>query len=265
MPIVQANGININYEERGEGEPLILIMGLGADGSVWEDHAQAYEKHFRCILMDNRGAGLSDKPEGSYTTDMMADDTAGLMDALGIEKARIAGISMGGAIAQSLALRHPDRVQSMVLVSTWARCDTYAKIVFENFKKMRAVSDPGDFMELLQLWIFAADHIAANHADLLQGQQDARDAENPMPQHAFDAQCDACITHDTLDELDKINIPTLITIGTADIFTPYAFSEAIQEGIKDSELFVLERVGHAHHWEKLDEFNSKTTTWLLEH
>lgn len=264
MPIVQANGININYEERGDGDPLILIMGLGADGSVWEDHAQAYEKHFRCILMDNRGAGLSDKPDGPYTTEMMADDTAGLMDALGIENARVAGISMGGAIAQSLALRHPQKVRSMVLVSTWARCDTYAKVVFENFKKMRAVADPGDFMELLQLWIFAADHTEANHADLIQGQQDAREAENPMPQHAFDAQCDACITHDTLDELDKIDVPTLITIGTADIFTPYAFSEAIHNGIQGSEMFVLERVGHAHHWEKLDAFNSKTTQFLLD-
>ena len=264
MPIVQANGININYEERGEGDPLILIMGLGADGSFWELHAEVYEKHFRCILMDNRGAGLSDKSEGPYTTDMMADDTVGLMDALGIEKARVAGISMGGAIAQSLALRHPEKVQSMVLVSTWARCDTYAKVVFEHFKKMRAVADPGDFMELLHLWIFAADYTEANHADLIQGQQDARDAENPMPQHAFDAQCDACITHDTLDELDKIQVPTLITIGTADIFTPYNFSEAIHNGIEGSEMFVLERVGHAHHWEKLEEFNSKTTAFLLE-
>lgn len=264
MPIVQANGININYEERGEGDPLVLIMGLGADGSVWEDHAQAYEKHFRCILMDNRGAGLSDKPDGPYTTDMMADDTAGLMDVLGIESARVAGISMGGAIAQSLALRHPDKVRSMVLVSTWARCNTYAKVVFENFKKMRAVADPGDFMELLQLWIFAADHTEANLDDLIQGQQDARDAENPMPQHAFEAQCDACITHDTLDELGKIAVPTLITIGTADIFTPYAFSETIHNRIKGSEMFVLERVGHAHHWERLDEFNNKTTQFLLD-
>lgn len=85
MPIVRANGININFEERGQGEPLILIMGLGADGSVWELDAQAYEQHFRCILMDNRGAGFSDKPAGPYTTEMMADDTAGLLDALGIK------------------------------------------------------------------------------------------------------------------------------------------------------------------------------------
>ena len=265
MPIVRANGININFEERGQGEPLILIMGLGADGSVWELHAQAYEQHFRCILMDNRGAGFSDKPAGPYTTEMMADDTAGLLDALGIKTARVAGISMGGAIAQNLALRHPEKVRSMVLVSTWAKCDTYTKIVFEHFKKMRAASDPGDFTELLQLWIFAADHVNAQYADLLQGQQDARDNQNPMPQHAFDAQCDACITHDTLENLDRIQIPTLITVGTADIFTPYHFSKVIHDKIAGSELFILDRVGHAHHWEKLDEFNSKTTTFFQEH
>ena len=264
MPIVRANGININYEDRGQGEPLILIMGLGADGAVWELHAQAYEKHFRCILIDNRGAGLSDKPPGPYTTAMMADDTAGLMDALGIEKAHVAGISMGGAIAQCLALQHPGKVQRMVLVSTWARCDPYTKIVFQNFKKMRAVADPGDFMELLQLWIFAVDHTAAQLDELRQGQQQARDNPNPMPQHAFNAQCDACITHDALARLEAIQVPTLITVGDADIFTPYAFSKAIHDRIPASELFVLERTGHAHHWEKLAEFNGKTTAFLRE-
>ncbi len=262
MAMVRANGININYEERGQGEPLILIMGLGANGATWELHAQAYEKHFRCILMDNRGAGLSDKPLGPNTTAMMADDTAGLMDALGIEKARVAGISMGGAIAQSLALQHPGKVQRMVLVSTWARCNAYVKIVFKHFKKMRAAADTGDFMELLQLWIFAADHTAAHLDVLLQGQQEARENPIPMPQHAFNAQCDACITHDTLDRLDAIKVPTLITVGDTDIFTPFAFSKAIHDRISASELLVLERTGHAHHWEKLDEFNSKTTAFL---
>ena len=86
MPTVVSNGIRIHYEEQGSGDPLILIMGLGAPGSRWKDHAAAYEKYFRCILMDNRGAGESDRPLGPYTTRKMADDTAGLMLALGIEK-----------------------------------------------------------------------------------------------------------------------------------------------------------------------------------
>ena len=263
MPDVISNGIKIHYEERGSGEPIILIMGLGADGSVWEDHVQAYEKHFRCILMDNRGAGLSDKPTGPYTTEMMADDTAGLMEAIGIEQARIAGISMGGAIAQNLAIRHPVKVRSMVLVSTWARCDTYAKTVFEHFKKMRRASDPADFTELLQLWIFATEYFGKTIKDLQQAQLEAR--ANPMPQHAFEAQCDACITHNTIEQLQKVSVPALITVGESDIFTPLVFSQDLSQLLTNSEIMILPNVGHAHHWESLEEFNQKTTKFLLEH
>ena len=86
MPLIETNGIKFNYEERGSGEPLICIMGVTAPGGVWDAHAQAWESHFRCILGDNRGVGLTDKPEGPYTTAMMADDYAGLMDKLGIKQ-----------------------------------------------------------------------------------------------------------------------------------------------------------------------------------
>lgn len=265
MPDVTSNGIKIHYEERGTGEPVMLIMGLGADGSVWEDHVQAYEQHFRCILMDNRGVGLSDKPAGPYTTDMMADDTAGLMEAIGIEQARVAGISMGGAIAQELAIRHPGKVRSIVLVSTWAKCDTYAKKVFEHFKKMRSASDLADFAELLQLWIFATDYYGKNIDNLREGQLDARENPSPQPQQAFEAQCDACITHDTIDQLQKVSVPTLITVGEADIFTPLVFSLELNQLLTNSEIMILPNVGHAHHWESLEEFNQKTTKFLLEH
>lgn len=265
MPEAAANGITIHYEERGEGDPLMLIMGLGADGSLWEDHVQEYEKHFRCILMDNRGAGGSDKPGGPYSTKMMADDTAGLMDALGIEKAHIAGISMGGAIAQELALNHPDKARSLVLVSTWAKCNNYAVTVFEHFRKIRATAQPGDFLELLQLWIYAPPFYDGHMDDLRQGQQDAADDANPMPQHAFSAQCDACIDHDTTGRLDQINVPTLITIGDQDIFTPPAFSQYLHENISGSEIFFLQGCGHAHHWEDLEKFNGKTSSFMQQH
>ena len=104
MPTVTTNGIQMYYDERGSGEPLICIMGVTAPGGVWEAHAAEWSKHFRCILGDNRGVGLTDKPEGPYTTAMMADDYAGLMDALGIKKARVVGCSLGSVIAQQLAL-----------------------------------------------------------------------------------------------------------------------------------------------------------------
>ena len=97
MPaITTTDGISIHYETRGEGEPLLLVMGLGADGSVWEEHVQEYEKHFQCVLIDNRGVGQSDKPAGPYSTERMARDVLEVAESLGFERAHAAGISMGG-------------------------------------------------------------------------------------------------------------------------------------------------------------------------
>ena len=264
---IQTNGIKLAYEERGTGDPLVLIMGLGADGQVWEAHAQAYAKKFRCFLVDNRGTGDSDKPQGPYTTSMMADDYAGLIKGLGLGKVRLNGISMGGAIAQQIALRHPDLVRSMILACTWAKFETYAAWCFDNLAKIRAVAKPEDFMQLLFLWIWTPAHTNAHPEDLLKVFADVKDAAAKgllQPQHAFAAQASACITHDTRSELHKINVPTLLTIGTADLFTPMSYSEYLHAHIAGSKLKVFPGWGHVHHWEALEEFNSSTTKWLEE-
>jgi pimeloyl-ACP methyl ester carboxylesterase len=260
---IESNGIRLAYRERGRGDPLVLIMGLGADGPVWEKHVAAYEHRFRCFLVDNRGSGASDKPAGPYTTAAMADDYAGLIRGLGLGRVRVAGISMGGAIAQELALRHPDLVRAQVLVCTWARCDAYARWIFEHFAAVRAAVPPGEFMRLLQLWIWSPAFVQANLGELVEAQAQAAAAEQPMPQHAFAAQCQACIGHDTVDRLDRIRVPTLITVGDQDIFTPRALSEFLHARIAGSRLEVFPGAGHAHHWEALDAFNASTTRWLL--
>jgi len=264
MPDITGNGIRIHYEERGEGEPLLLIMGLGADGSKWEDHVRRFEQHFRCVLMDNRGVGLTDKPSGPYTTVTMAEDSAALLRKLGVKRARVAGISMGGAIAQCLCLQHPEMVERLVIVSSWARCDAYAKTVFEHFAKARAVLSRSDFMQLLQLWIFTPAHYDAHLDEMLQGQADAAADPSPQPQHGFEAQCAACTSHDTFGRLGEITAPTLITAGDADIFTPIAFAVQLHERIQGSRLSIFKGLGHAHHWESLDEFNEAVTSFLLE-
>lgn len=264
MASVQANGVNIFYQERGHGDPLLLIMGLGADGTLWEEHVLAFEKHFRCILMDNRGAGKSDKPEGPYTTATMAADCAGLLGALNIERAHIAGISMGSAIAQELALAHPELIKSLVLISSWARCDRYTQTVFENFARVRASVDASVFTQLLQLWIFTPGHFDTHFDELLEGQQPT-DEKPPMPQHAFQAQCAACAGHDTLERLSEITAPAIITVGDSDIFTPVRFSEEIAERLPQAELVLFPGCGHCHHWEDLDAFNARITEFLLKH
>ena len=257
MPTVISNGIRIHYEERGSGDPLILIMGLGAPGSRWEDHAAAYERHFRCILVDNRGAGESERPPGPYTTRKMADDTAGLMTALGIENASIAGISMGSAIAQELALSYPKKVRSLVLVSSWSRSDKYTQTVFEHFKKMRELASPADFTQLLQLWIASPPYYEEHFDQMVVDQTRAQ--EDYMPVDAFQAQSDACSMHNTFDRLDMITAPTLLTVGDADIFTPLRLTIEMHERMPGSEMVVFKGLGHIHHWEDLERFNDVTT------
>ena len=114
MPTVRVGDINMYYEIHGKGEPLLLIMGLGSDLTSWIFQIPEFSKKYRVIAFDNRGVGRSDAPDVPYSTAMMADDTTGLLDALGIERAHILGLSMGGFIAQELALKYPQRVKSLI-------------------------------------------------------------------------------------------------------------------------------------------------------
>jgi pimeloyl-ACP methyl ester carboxylesterase len=259
-----SKGARIYYQVWGDGEPLILLMGFGADGNVWEKHARVYEKHFKCILIDNRGVGKSDQPKGPYSTRMMAEDTVAVMAHAGVQKARVAGISMGGAIAQELALNFPEKVRCLALISTWPKFNNYAKTVYENLKKLRVTSKPEDFMELLQLWIFAPPYYEYGIKDLKEGQDGARDNANPQTKDGFDGQLDACINHDTVSRLNQIKVPTLITVGDMDIFTPPAFSKILHQGINGSQYISFPEGGHVHHWEDLERFNKVTTEFLLE-
>ncbi len=238
-------------------------MGLSAPGAVWEEHVKAYEKHFRCIIVDNRGAGDSDKPEGPYSTAVMADDIAALITELKLGPCAVAGISMGGAIAQELVLRHPQLVRSLILISSWAKCDDYAIGVFRHFQEIRKVSAPSHFMKLLQLWIFAPPFYAseANRQVLIEAREQAHTGY--MEVSHFIAQAEACIGHDAVSRLPQIRVPTLITVGDMDIFTPLKFSEELHRLIPGSKLVVLPGTGHAHHWEDLEFFNQKTTDFLL--
>lgn len=264
MPIVETNGINMYYDEVGSGDPVICIMGITAPGAVWEAHVDVWQQHFRCIMGDNRGVGQSDKPVGPYSSAMMADDYAGLMDALGIKKARIVGCSMGSIIAQQLAIRHPEKVQSMILMCTWGRCDRYAKSTFQHMKDCKAHLRPEQFMEWVQLLIFTKpfwDHDDA-HQSLIDGRGDAATGESVQPVHALEAQSAACTDHDVMGELRSIAVPCLVIGGKDDKFTPRWMGEEVATAIPNSELHLYDHAGHAFHWECMDDFNPRSLEWL---
>ena len=251
--------VSLAHAESGSGDPLVLIMGLGADRSAWEPHLRAYEQRFRCLSVDNRGVGGSPAPSGPYSTARMADDYACLIRRLRLGPVRVVGISMGGAIAQELALRHPDLVERLVLVSTWAVCDPYTREVFDHFAAVRPAVDPVVWAALLQLWIWTPQSFAAHQEQLVAERRS--EAAVRQSDEAFGAQCAACTGHDTLNRLGEIEAPTLITGGVQDIFTPPALAQQLHAGIRGSRLEVLPG-GHAHHWEHLEQFNRLTMEWL---
>lgn len=265
MPTINANGIEINYEETGDGEPLLLIMGITAPWSVWEKHSEFWSKSFRCIMPDNRGVGLSDKPTGDYTSAMMADDQAGLLRELGIAKARVVGVSMGSIIAQQLAIRHPDLVQSTVLMCPWARCDNYAKGIFNLMMNAKAKFSTEEFMEFIQLLIFAKEtwDDESSYKEFFEVRTEAANDSNPQPLHGLVGQAVACIEHNVVDQLGEINCPSLVIGGENDMFTPKWMANEVASGIPNSELHLYPGAGHAFHWERIDDFNPRMRDWLL--
>src|SRR5262249_12925116 len=146
MPKVKANNITMNYEQQGSGEPLLLIPYLTADNACYAFQVADYAKHFTCISVDLRGAGESDKPEGAYSTELYADDIAGFLAALGIERAHVAGLSLGGATGLWLAAKHPGRVKSLSIHSCWPRSDPFLKAVLKGWQTM--AKGLGDVTEL---------------------------------------------------------------------------------------------------------------------
>jgi pimeloyl-ACP methyl ester carboxylesterase len=265
MPTVQTNGINLYYEERGSGEPLLLIMGITAAGSVWEPHLSQWERQFRCILGDNRGVGFSDKPDGPYTTAQMADDYAGLLDALGLENVRVVGCSMGSTIAQQLALRHPHKVRSLVLMCPWARCDATAKGIFQHMVHCKARFTPEEFSLYIQLLIFSKStwDNDQKREEMEAGRR--QHAPFPQPLHGLEGQAAACMSHDVLQQLGTIQKPVLVIGGQEDIFTPPWMAHEIAAAIPGAELHLYEKLGHAFHFEATDDFNDRVQQWLQQH
>lgn len=267
MPIIHTNGIDLYYEEQGSGEPLLLIMGITATGSVWEKHVAHWQKQFRCITVDNRGVGLSDKPAGPYTTAQMADDCAGLLDALHIQKVRVVGCSMGSTIAQQLAIRYPEKIVSMVLMCPWARCDNNAKATFQHMINCKAGLEPEAFSLFIQLLIYSKsswdDH--SMFVEMAAGRKQAAADQQIQPLHGLSGQAAACINHDVLSQLPQINQRVLVIGGKADVFTPLWMAEEVAGAIPNAELHLYDGCGHAFHWEKIADFNVRISNWLMDH
>lgn len=266
MTKANVNGTEIHYEVQGIGEPLVLLMGLGAYGRKWEKHLVAYRQHFQCIIIDNRGSGYSDKPKlDAYTTDMMAEDTLGVLDALGIQEAHFHGISMGGAVCQIVAAKYPQRVRSLILTSTFAKPGAFFTRALEILRDSVGVLDGETFAHLCQYMIYSPQYHEAHLDRILADEAEDADDPCPMPAYAYRAQCNACITHNATDLLKDIKAPTLVAAGDSDLFVSRETTRQLVEGIGGARLYLCKDGGHVHHWEKLEQFNEVTLGFLLNH
>ncbi len=263
MPTVQANGIDIYYEQQGEGPPLVLIPYLAADQACYAFQVAEYANHFTCFSVDLRGAGLSGKPEGSYSTELLADDVAAFMQAVGLDSAHIFGLSLGAATSMWLAAKHPARVRSLSLHSAWDQTDPFLRVVVEGWRTMAQALDSVTEMVIAGIfpWCFTPELYAARPeyidslADFVRGR--------PMPPvDAFLRQSEAVLTHDAQQVLGSIQAPTLLTYGRHDMVTSTRFADPIREAIRGCELVVFEDCSHAPIYENVEEFNQQTLAFL---
>jgi len=266
MPKIKANNITLNYEQQGAGDPLILIPFLTADNACYAFQVAEYAKHFTCISLDLRGTGESDKPESAYTTEVLADDVAAFLRALGIAKAHVAGLSLGAAIGMWVAAKYPDSVKSLSLHSGWAKTDAYLKAVAQGFQVMAKAMGSVPEMVILALfpWCFTPELYAAK-PDYIKSLADFIRSRPAQSVESFMQQSNAVIAHDVEAQLGRIKAPTLITFGRHDAATSTRFADVLKGNIRHSELVIFEGCAHAPIYEDVARFNEKTLHFLKRH
>jgi 3-oxoadipate enol-lactonase len=266
MPKVQVNKLTMNYDQQGTGEPLILIPFLAADYACYAFQVAEYAKHFTCISVDLRGAGETDKPEGTYSTELFADDVAAFMQALGIAQAHVAGLSLGAVTGMWLAAKYPEKVKSLSLHSAWTKTDPFLKAVVESWQVMAQGlgSVPEMVIQGIFPWCFTPELYAAR-PDYIQALAEFVKSRPAQPPDAFMRQSNAVIAHDAEAQLGKIEAPTQITFGRHDMVTSTRFAEPMKQNIRYTKLVIFEGCAHAPMYEKVEEFNKTTLDFLKQH
>lgn len=263
MPVIAVGPYEINYVDEGQGPPVLLIHGLAGDLSAWNTQISTLRDRYRVIAFDNRGAGRSTQIDEPVTTSDLAQDTIGLMTKLGIEKAHIVGRSMGGAIAQIVALDRPDLVRSLVLCASFAKLDPLGVRVLTNMREVLEWRDDwGDHARhSIQNFVGAAffnrerEQIARIEA-LIGG-------ETRLPA-CYVRQNIACLEHDTLERLSDLRCPTLIMAGANDPICSPTCTQWMAEGIPGARTMIFEGCSHFFLMEDAQKFAAALNHWFAE-
>jgi pimeloyl-ACP methyl ester carboxylesterase len=262
MTIAHVNNIDMYYEIHGNGPPLVLIMGLRRNAEWWYRQIPELSEHFTLIAFDNRGAGRSDKPEMDYSIRLFAEDTADLMTFLGIPKAHILGVSMGGYIAQELAINHPDKVNGLILGCT--SCGGRRAMIMPEKRIEKFTANKG----------LTPEQILRKDMDLYFSERFIRDRPETIeefvnislryyqPADAFFRQFNACLTHDTVDRVSRVTAPALILTGDDDVLVPSENSLILKELMPEAEVELFAGCRHCFFMEESEKFNRSVISFL---
>ncbi len=254
----KCNGINVNFTIEGEGPWVVMSHSLACNLSMWDEQAQLLKSRYRVMRFDTRGHGGSDAPETAYNMDMLAQDLLGLLDELSVESAHFIGLSMGGMIGMTFALKHPQRLRSLMLCDTSSRIPAEAGPVWEGRMKIAAEQGMEPLVDpTLQRW-FTEPFYKANTAMMDRVGQMIRKT-TPA---GYIGCCQAISKIDVTDHLGAIRCPVQIVVGEQDVGTPVAMSRAIQDAIPDSELVVIASASHLSNLEQPAAFNQAIAGFL---
>ncbi|MFI5217750.1 MAG: alpha/beta fold hydrolase [Candidatus Limnocylindria bacterium] len=267
MPSISVQGRKVYYEVHGEagGVPLVLVMGMGGSCRGWLPlQVPDFSQKRRTLIFDHRGVGGSEDPGGPFSTRQMADDTAGLLDALSIERADVLGVFMGGMVAQELALGHPGRVDRLVLVGTYARPDATRRLLLQQWRDLaRSGASVETLVRERLLWTLQDETL--EQQDLIDAMVEffTRDGA-PLTEDVFARQCEACLQHDAADRLRQIRQRTMVICGRQDALTPPKFHRELADEIPGAHLVTISHGAHLVMAESAESFNRAVLQFLGE-
>jgi len=267
VPLTNVSGRKVYYESHGEapGTPLVLVMGMAGSCKGWLAlQVPDFAPHHRTVIYENRGVGASEDPGGAFTTADLADDLAGLLDALEIRRAHVLGAFLGGMTAQELALRHPRRVEKLVLVGTYARPDAKRRLLLEKWREM-ARHDFAAAVMVRERLLWTLRDETLEQTDLVDAMAASFPGSGfPLDRDVFMRQCDACLKHDTVDRLRQIRQPTLVICGRHDQLTPPKLHRELADEIPNAHLMTLSYGAHLVMAECAQQLNEAVLHFLAE-
>lgn len=263
MAYFHSNGARLYYERHGDysAPAVLLITGFAAEGRRWKAQIRALRPDYQVITLDNRGVGQSDAPLGSYTTQAMAEDCVNLLNHLNIAQAHVCGYSLGGRIAQMLAIDYPDRVGHLILTSTGMTSYPVSNFVLQNYIQMLKQKLPDHYhIRALLPWFYSSELFSNTQkverlCQLLHNQQ-------PLNTDGLQGQLDAVLSHAPGDQLRQISHPTLITSAPYDLLCPASYSDALHTYIPKAKRYIMPRGSHGHIQEYPNDFNACLLAFL---